>query len=97
MLAVLFNIFPDACRNFIIKLPHCHFRQPVIHCGIKVLKSRHPSGEYLFFSIILSRVSLDVQRRSLKIHSCFCHWFFYILRCPGNFILEEDFLSAGYE
>nr|QIS34157.1 hypothetical protein [Klebsiella pneumoniae]QIZ17511.1 hypothetical protein [Klebsiella pneumoniae] len=22
---------------------------------------------------------------------------FYILRCPGNFILEEDFLSAGYE
>ena len=38
MLAVLFNIFPDACRYFIIKLPHCHFRQPVIHCSIKVLK-----------------------------------------------------------
>lgn len=95
MLAVLFNIFPDACRNFIIKLPHCHFRQPVIHCGIKVLKFVIRQ-EYLFFSIILSRVSLDVQRRSLKIHSCFVIGF-YILRCPGNFILEEDFLSAGYE
>ena len=38
MLAVLFNIFPDACRYFIIKLPHCHFRQPVINRGIEMLK-----------------------------------------------------------
>ncbi|CTQ30750.1 hypothetical protein CH1034_390069 [Klebsiella pneumoniae] len=49
MLAVLFNIFPDACRNFIIKLPHCHFRQPVIHCGIKVLKFVIRQGIFIFF------------------------------------------------
>ncbi len=23
--------------------------------------------------------------------------FFYILRCPGNIILEDAFLSVGYE
>ncbi len=44
MLAVLFNIFPD----FIIKLPHCHFRQPVIHCGIKVLKFVIRQGIFIF-------------------------------------------------
>ena len=96
MLAVLFNIFPDACRYFIIKLPHCHFRQPVIHCGIKVLKFVIRQGIFIFF--LLSFPEFPVMYSGVVVKSIpVSSLALYILRCPDNIILEDAFLSVGYE
>lgn len=94
MLAVLFNIFPDACRYFIIKLPHCHFRQPVIHCSIKVLKFVIRQGIFIF---LLSFPEFPVMYSGVVVKSIPVSSLIYILRCPGNIILEDAFLSVGYE
>lgn len=49
ILVTLFNIFPDASGYFIIKFSHRYFRQPVIHCGIEVLKFIIRQGIFIFF------------------------------------------------
>nr|QIQ14423.1 Mobile element protein [Klebsiella pneumoniae]QIQ16033.1 Mobile element protein [Klebsiella pneumoniae] len=51
--------------------------------------------EYLFFSITLSRVSFDVQRRSRKIHSCFVISFLYPeASLVFNFTNNANFFQA---